>query len=218
MTKRIISILAMLLFLYPCALAEEGRNVFEFCDLYIVRLNEIAKMENVDVAYEPSTSSFVYEIYDLSLPTQEEDEYHAAVAAGDVWVRVPDFSIQRFEGLLWSFVNDESDDEESTKILYQITAAISALEYDAFDDWSFEMLSQIDSEKYKSSAFEAALDITLKIIDDSIGDAAFFLNADYPDIKVHVYDGKYSYDVYVVAYTHEGNSYENVYLCASLRE
>ena len=208
--KKIVAMLMSLYFLvFPNSVLAESRNAFEFCDLYTSRLIQLRDEYGVDVVPAPNQSYFSYDNYlsDIQNQFAGENQFFARTPAGTILVSVPDFSIVSFET---TFINMLTDEDDSTELFHALMA-ISALEYNGFDDYEFDLLHKVDP-----SLAEDAIDATFRIFNEQfcpyLEDEKSIEDLMSSEKEILIYSGEYDY--YLRYECLEGMSYEVINLTA----
>lgn len=165
-----------------------GRYLIEFEELATKRLLEIVEEcekefhKEYDIHLFPATVHFDYPSTCTLLST-----------FGFVTIRKSDYCISEIE-MNWPEVTDDEDREEIS--IMECIAAISALEFDDFDDRNIKFLYDYGLADYYSAANKAAY-----IFSDNIAanlDKATQQSLDSNAKSIKVYSGKYSYYIYAV--------------------
>lgn len=165
-----------------------GRYLIEFEELATKRLFEISEEcekefhKEYDINLIPATVHFDY-----------PSTYTLLSTFGFVTIRKSDFCISEI-ALNWPEVTDDEDREEIS--IMECIAAISALEFDDFDDGNIKFLYDYGLSDYYSAANKAAY-----IFSDNIAaklESATQQSLDSNGKSIKVYSGKYSYYIYAV--------------------
>lgn len=208
MKRLIVSVMMLCALIFPGAAVAEVRNAFEFCDLYSSRLMQLKDQYGIDATHDQSISmydNFTNKIYYNQYAG--ENQYYADIPAGSILVSVPDFSIAQFETI---FI-DLLDESEENIDIYRALMAMSALEYNGFDDHMFSIFHQVTFDPVEN-AIDAIFNILNEDLSPYLEDEEFWDNLMASKEETLIYSGNYDY--YLRYEYLEGQPYEVVRLFA----
>lgn len=194
--------------------AAEGRNAFEFCDLYSARIKAVDEAFSVTAGY--STNDFSFSAAEYMNWMAGEDKYYVNVPAGTLMVSVPDFNVVRYEGTV---LNIAADTDKRMTDFYRAAVAYSALEYSGSDEYFQEMLSRVDRTKSGNFVIDAVDEFSQLFI-DVVNDTAKAdkLYSDNGSMVMLASSDNYDYYLqYFCGETDDGKSFEYIDLLAEAK-
>ena len=201
--KQIIAIFLLILMI-PClamAKATDRRGTIEFCELYMYRLADYINDKNLDIDIPISTGW---------TPFVLDEKILLLTSVGNLEAYKGDFTVSSVQMLV---DNLNADDSENERNAYVCIAAISALEFDYYEDAKFELYSKVNGSS--ASAMEEAIRIWCNDFDITSDTCK---KAYETGEKVKVYSGNYDY--YLIYYSGSDNekTYKYYYLRAEEHE
>lgn len=175
------------------ASSTEKRNVFEFCDLFLYRLDRLKEEYSADATFDEHEPVYYgdHDFYEQFNLFSGENQYGAVLRAGDALIDVPDFTI---DCITINLFDSYMDDDETTRSVFRAIMALSSLEYSSFDDYTFQMYYSLNPDVSMDSVFSALCIfnelIGPKLEDPSIDDK---INKSTSAYGLLVYSGRYDY-------------------------
>ena len=172
------------------ASSTEKRNVFEFCDLFSSRLDCLKDEYSFDGTFDEK-EFFDYEIFDGFNTFSGKDRCYAVLRAGNAYVNVPSFTIEQ---ITFNLVDSYTDNDEALKNAIRLIASISALEYNAYEDYAFKTCYSIN-HKFARDASDSAINIYNENISPALSDPLLVdkIKKSTSANGLLVYSGRYNY-------------------------
>lgn len=190
------------------ASSTEKRNVFEFCDLFSSRLERLKDEYSFDGTFSEHdfTSYGDPSIFEQFNFFSEENQYYAKLRAGSAFIHVPDFTIDR---ITFDLADSNTDKEQLGKNIYRAIAFISALEYNDFDDYSFQLYHSVNYNLDRDSV-DTSISIYTQFIGPNLSDSSIIdrIEKSTSAYGLLVYSGRYDYYLDYHEYKRDnGNTY-----------
>lgn len=127
------------------------RNAFEFCDLYLMRLQELKESFGIDAVHDMEFGG-LYSATPYTNFLNEDGQYSCQVPAGNIVVSMPGFEIEKAYCVLMDMNKGSSENGVS---IYRSAMMYAALEYDSSRDYYYSSLGKIN-DSYQTNVIEKA--------------------------------------------------------------